>query len=179
MAKPPREMCLQGSTDVKIWITSLNSHSATFQPAATYSFLSTTAPLWYPASALGKPGRKGDEKMRLTATVATLTILVVLFAGMASASEAESGNELYELLASKSPYSRFVGQGYILGVIDTTHSLNRVWHLPVQWTLPPKVKKRQIFDAVKQYLAKHPEDRNQNAYFLVNKALGRAFPPEK
>ena len=117
--------------------------------------------------------------MRLTATVATLTILVVLFAGMASASEAVSGNELYELLASKSPYSRFVGQGFILGVIDTTHSLNKVWHLPVQWTLPPKVTNRQIFDAVKQYLVKYPEKRNQTAYVLVNRALGRAFPPKK
>jgi hypothetical protein len=77
--------------------------------------------------------------MRLTATVAKVTILVVLLAGTTFAWEAESGNELYELLASKSPYSRFVGEGYILGVIDTTHSLNRVWHLPVQWTIPPKV----------------------------------------
>ena len=85
----------------------------------------------------------------------------------------------YELLASKSPYSRFVGEGYTLGVIDTTHSLNRLWHLPVQWTLPAKVTKRQIFDAVKHYLVKHPEERNQTAYVLVNKALRRAFPPEK
>jgi hypothetical protein len=130
-------------------------------------------------SALGKPGRKGDEEMRLTATVATVTILVVLFTGTASAWEAESGNELYELLVSKSPYSRFVGEGYILGVMDTTHSLNRVWHLPVQWTIPPKVTKKQIFEAVTQYLAKHLEERNQTAYVLVNKALRRAFPPKK
>ena len=117
--------------------------------------------------------------MKLTATVATLTIFVVLFAGTASAWEAESGNELYELLASKSPYSRFVGEGYILGVIDTTHYLNKVWHLPVQWTIPPKATKRQIFKAVTQYLQKHPEERNQTAYVLVNKALGRTFPPKK
>ena len=117
--------------------------------------------------------------MRLTATVATVTILVVLFAGMTSASEAESGNVLYELLASKSPYSRFVGQGYILGVIDTNHSLNRVWHLPVKWTITPEVKKGQIYEAVKQYLEEHPEERNQTAYVLINKALARAFPPKK
>ena len=117
--------------------------------------------------------------MRLTATVATVTILVVLFVGMASASEAESGNELYELLASKSPYSRFVGQSYVFGVIDTTHSVNRVWHLPVNWTITPGVTKGQIYEAVKQYLEEHPEERNQTAYFLVNKALGRAFPPKK
>ena len=117
--------------------------------------------------------------MRLAATVATATILVGLFAGMASASEAESGNELYELLASKSPYSRFVGQSYILGVIDTTHSLNRVWHLPVKWTITPGVTKWQIYEAVKQHLEEHPEDRNETAYVLVNKALGRAFPPKK
>jgi len=117
--------------------------------------------------------------MRLTATVAKVTILVILLAGTASAWEAESGNELYELLTSKSPYSRFVGEGYILGVIDTTHSINRVWHLPVKWTIPPKVTKKQIFEAVEQYLAKHPEDRNQTAYVLVNKALGGAFPPKK
>ena len=130
-------------------------------------------------SCLRKPWKKGDEEMRLKAIVATVTILVVLFGGLASASETESGIELYELLASKSPYSRFVGEGYILGVLDTTHSLNRVWHLSVQWTLPPKVTKRQIFDAVKQYLAKHPEERNQTAYVLVNKALRKAFPPKK
>jgi hypothetical protein len=130
-------------------------------------------------SCLRKPLKKGDEKMRLTATVATVTILVVLLAGTALAWEAESGNELYDLLASKSPYSRFVGEGYILGVIDTTLSLNRVWHLPVQWTIPPKVTKSQIFEAVTQYLVKHPEERNQTAYVLVNKALGRAFPPNK
>ena len=117
--------------------------------------------------------------MRLRATVATLTILVVSLAGMAFASGPESGDELYELLASKSPYSRFVGQAYILGVIDTTHSLNRVWHLPVQWTLPPRVTKGQIFDAIKQYLVNNTEDRNQTAYVSVNKALGKAFPPEK
>ena len=117
--------------------------------------------------------------MKLTATVVTVTIFVVLCAGTASAWEAESGDELYELLASKSPYSRFVGEGYILGVIDTTFSINRVWHLPVQWTLTPKVTKRQIFEAITQYLAKHPEKRNESAYVLVNKALGGAFPPKK
>lgn len=51
--------------------------------------------------------------MRLAATVGTLMIFVVLFGGMASASAAESGNAVYELLASKSPYSRFVGQAYL------------------------------------------------------------------
>ena len=117
--------------------------------------------------------------MRLTATVATITIFVVLLTGTASAWKAESGNELHELLASKSPYSRFVGEGYILGVIDTTHSLNQVWHLPVQWTIPAKVTKKQTFKAVAQYLEKHPEKRNQAAYVLVNKALGEAFPPKK
>ena len=130
-------------------------------------------------SYLRKPWKKGDEEMRLKAIVSTATILVVLFAGTASAWEAESGDELYDLLASKSPYSRFVGEGYILGVIDTTLSINRVWHLPVQWTLPPKVTKKQIFDAITQYLAKHPEKRNATAYVLVNKALGSAFPPKK
>ena len=130
-------------------------------------------------SYLGKPGKRGDEEMRLKAIVATVTILVVLFAGTASAWEAESGDELYNLLVSKSPYSRFVGEGYILGVIDTTLSINRVWHLPVQWTLPPKVTKKQIFDAITQYLGKHPEKRNETAYVLVNKALGSAFPPKK
>ena len=117
--------------------------------------------------------------MRLTATVATVTILVVLFVGMASGSKPESGNELYELLASKSPYSRFVGQSYILGVIDTKHSLNRVWQLPVKRTITPGVTKGQIYEAVKQYLEEHPEEKNQTAHFLVNKALGRAFPPKK
>ena len=117
--------------------------------------------------------------MRLTVTAATVSILVVLFAGTASAWEAESGNVLYELLASNSPYSRFVGEGYILGVIDTTHSLNRVWHLPVQWTLTPKVTKRKIFDAVTQYLEEHPEERNKTAYDLVNNALRKSFPPKK
>jgi len=117
--------------------------------------------------------------MRLTTTAATVTILVVLLAGKVSAWEAESGNELRELLASKSPYSRFVAEGYILGVIDTTHTLNRVWHLPVQWTIPEKATKRQVFDAVSKYLKENPEDRNETAYVLVNKALGKAFPPQK
>jgi len=110
--------------------------------------------------------------MRITATAATVTILVVLFAGKVSAWEAESGNELYELLVSKSPYSRFVAEGYILGVIDTTHTLNRVWHLPVQWTIPAKATKRQVFEAVKKYLDQHPEERDKTAYLLVNIALG-------
>ena len=130
-------------------------------------------------SCLRKPWKKGDEEMRLKAIVATVTILVVLFAGTASAWEAESGDELYDLLASKSPYSRFVGEGYILGVIDTTHSINRVWHLPVKWTITPEVTKGQIYEAVKQYLEEHPEERNQTAYSLVDKALGGAFPPKK
>ena len=117
--------------------------------------------------------------MRLLATVSMATILVVLLAGMASASEAESGNELYHLLASKSPYSRFVGQGYVLGVIDTTRSLNKTWRLPVQWTIPPETKKGEIFEAVKEYLEQHPEERGKTAYILVNMALGSAFPPRK
>ena len=137
------------------------------------------AHLWYHAPARGKTRRKGDEEMRLAATVATVTILVVLLAGTASGWEAESGNELYELLTSKSPYSRFVAEGYILGVIDTTHNVNRVWHLPLQWTIPPKVTKTQVFEAVKKYLDQHPEERDKTAYTLVNIALGNAFPPEK
>ena len=126
-----------------------------------------------------KPWKKGDEEMKLKAIFATMTTLVVLFAATASAWEAQSGDELYDLLASKSPYSRFVGEGYILGVIDTTLFLNRVWHLPVQWTLPPKVSKKQVFDAIRQYLAQHPEKSNETAYVAVNKALGEAFPPQK
>ena len=117
--------------------------------------------------------------MRLRATAAIVTILVILFAGKASAWEAESGNELYELLASKSPYTRFVAEGYVLGVIDTTHTLNRVWRLPVQWTIPEKATKRQVFDAVAKYLKENPEDRNEAAYVLVNKALSKAFPPQR
>jgi hypothetical protein len=117
--------------------------------------------------------------MRITACVATLTFLVILYGGMASASEAESGTELYELLASKSPYSRFVGQGYILGVMDATHSLNRVWRLPVRWTIPPEVTNGEIFKAVKKYLEQHPNERDKTAYVLINTALGSAFPPKK
>ena len=117
--------------------------------------------------------------MRLRAKITTLTILVVLYGGMAFASEVESGNELYELLASESPYSQFVGQGYILGVMDTTHSLNRVWHLPVRWIIPPAVTNREIFKAVEKYLEQHPEERDKTAYVLVNMALGNAFPPKK
>ena len=117
--------------------------------------------------------------MRLTACVATLTFLVLLYGGVTFASEAESGNELYELLASKSPYSQFVGQGYILGVMDATHSLNRVWHLPVRWTIPPAVTNREIFKAIKEYLEQHPEERDKTAYILLNTALESAFPPKK
>jgi hypothetical protein len=54
-----------------------------------------------------------------------------------------------------------------------------VWHLPVKWTITPGVTKGQIYEAVKQYLEEHPEEKNQTAHFLVNKALGRAFPPKK
>ena len=117
--------------------------------------------------------------MRLTATVVTMTILVVLLAGMASASEAESGNQLYQLVASESPYSRFVGLGYILGVMDTTNSLNKVWRLPVQWTIPPRVTNGEILEAVRKYLEQHPEEREKTAYVLINMALGNAFPPNK
>ena len=117
--------------------------------------------------------------MRLTATAATVNILVLLFAGKVSAWEGESGNELYELLASMSPYSRFVAEGYVLGVIDTTNTLNKVWHLPVKWTIPEKATKRQVFDAVTKYLKENPDDRSETAYVLVNKALSKAFPPQK
>jgi len=117
--------------------------------------------------------------MRLTATAATATILVVLLVGTASASGAESGNELYQLLASESPYSRFVGESYILGVMDATHSIDRIWRLPVRWTLPPDVTNGKIFEAVKKYLEEHPEERDKTAYLLVNIALGNAFPPKK
>ena len=117
--------------------------------------------------------------MRLRATAAIVAIFVILFAGKVSAWEAESGNELYELITSKSPYSRFVAEGYVLGVIDTTQTLNKVWRLPVQWTIPEKATKRQVFDAVAKYLKENPEDRSETAYLLVNKALGKAFPPRK
>lgn len=164
---------------IEVCITSLNSHLADIYSGTRCGYLSMIAHLWYHAPARGKPERKGDEEMRLTATAATVTILVVLSAGAASAWEPETGNEFYALLASKSPYSRFVGEGYILGVIDTTHSLNRVWHLPVQWTIPPNATKRQIFDAVTKYLEEHPEERDKTAYVLVIIALGNAFPPKK
>jgi hypothetical protein len=117
--------------------------------------------------------------MKLITAGTMATIFVVMFAAMTSASEAESGNELYKLLASESPYSRFVGQGYVLGVIDTTRSLNRVWRLPVRWTIPPEVTNAEIFEAVKDYLEQHPEERDQTAYTLVNTALGSAYPPKK
>jgi hypothetical protein len=117
--------------------------------------------------------------MRLRATARALIILLVLLAGKASAWKAESCNEPYEFLASKSAYTRFVAEGYILGVIDDTHSFKRVRHLPVQWTLPSKVMKRQVFEAVTKYLKEHPEDRNEAAYILVNKALRKAFPTKR
>ena len=128
--------------------------------------------------ALAKHGRKGDEKMRLTVCVATVTFLMILYGGIASASEAESGNELYQLLASKSPYSRFVGQSYILGLMDATHSLNRLWRLPVRWTIPPEVTNGEIFKAVRIYLEQHPNERDKTAYVLIHTALGSAFPPQ-
>jgi hypothetical protein len=123
--------------------------------------------------------REGDEEMRLTATFVTLTILVALYVGLAFASERERGNELYQLLASESPHSRFVGQSYILGVMDATHSLNRVWRLPLRWTIPPEVSNGEIFKAVKKYLEQHPNERDKTAYVLINTALGSAFPPKK
>ena len=147
--------------------------------ATTYSALSRFGPLWYSTSSLEQTERQGDEEMRLRSTAVMMTILVVLFAGKVSAWDAESGNELYELLTSNSPYSRFVAEGYILGLIDTTHTLNRVWRLPVQWTIPEKATKRQVFDAVTKYLKQNPEDRGETAYVLVNKALSKTFPPQK
>ncbi len=173
------ELLSLSSITPNVYLTSLNPHSATLQSPTRFSFLSTFASLWYSTSAFGQTVTKGDDEMKLTATAATVTILVVLLAGTASAWEAESGNEFYELLTSKSPYSRFVAEGYILGVIDTTHSVNRVWHLPVQWTIPAKATKRQVFEAVKKYLDQHPEERDKTAYLLVNIALGSAFPPKK
>jgi hypothetical protein len=104
---------------------------------------------------------------------------MILYGGIASASEGESGKELYQLLASKSPYSRFVGQSYILGVMDATHSLNRVWRLPVRWTIPPEVTNGEIFKAVRIYLEQHPNERDKTAYVLIHTALGSAFPPKK
>jgi cell division septation protein DedD len=117
--------------------------------------------------------------MRLVPTVALVAILVVVFAGTASTSKATSGNELYKLLSSKSPYSRRVGQAYILGVVDTTHSLNRVWRLPVRWIIPPEVTNGEIFEAVKEFFEQNPEERDKTAYTSVIAALGSAFPPNK
>jgi hypothetical protein len=117
--------------------------------------------------------------MKFIHAVATVTILLLVIAETASASEARNGNELYELLDSKSPYSRLVAQGYILGIIDTTRSLNRVWRLPARWTISPEITNGQIFEAVRKYLQQHPEERDKSAYISVNMALGSAFPSEK
>ena len=111
--------------------------------------------------------------------IAMLTIFMILLVGMGSAWGLTSGNKLYELLTSESLYSQYTGDSYILGVMDTTDSINKVWHLPVRWTIPPGVTKGQIYEAVKQYLEKHPEKRNDTAYGSVINALGEAFPPKK
>ena len=111
--------------------------------------------------------------------IATVTIFMVLFVGTGSAWGVTSGNELYELLTSESLYSQYTGGSYILGVMDTTDSINKVWHLPLLWTIPSGFTKGQIYEAVKLYLEKHPEERNDTAYGLVSKALGNTFPPKK
>lgn len=116
--------------------------------------------------------------MRLIIAVATLTIVVVLFAGITCASEAESGDEPYDVLASESPYSRYVGEGYILGVMDATHSLAIVCRLPVRWTRPPDTTNGKILGAVKNYLDQHLEERYKKSYLLVINALENAFPPK-
>ena len=41
------------------------------------------------------------------------------------------------------------------------------------------VTNAEIFEAVKDYLEQHPEERDQTAYTLVNTALGSAYPPKK
>jgi len=111
--------------------------------------------------------------------IAMVAIFMVLFLGMGSAWGVKSGNEIYKLLTSKGLCSHYTVEGYILGAIDATLSLQRVYHLPVQWTIPSGVTKGNIFDTIKQYLEKHPEERNESAYVLVNRALAKAFPPKK
>ena len=68
----------------------------------------------------------------MTRLIATVAIFMILSVGMGSAWGVKSGNEIHELLTSKGVFSHYTVEGYILGVMDATHSLKRVWHLPAE-----------------------------------------------
>lgn len=78
----------------------------------------------------------------------------------------KSGNDLYNDLNSKDLFNNGVAMGYILGVFDS--KLNScITQQNIGW--------KQMYDAVKSYLADHPELGKFAAYSLVEHVLKQQF----
>ena len=76
------------------------------------------------------------------------------------------GNTLYENCSAKSDRCTALCVGYITGVADTLYDTK---------CFTKGVSSRQLYDAVKQYLESHPEDRHHPASSIVVDVVRKAF----
>ncbi len=76
------------------------------------------------------------------------------------------GNKLYETCSAKSGRDIGLCVGYITGVADTLEDAK---------CFTAGVDSHQVYDAVKQYLERHPAERHNRASSLVKEAIQQAF----
>lgn len=112
-------------------------------------------------------------------------VVAVLFAPVKSACAETvfavvNGNELYSRCGTLSsgtaaPFC----QGYVLGIIDYVNLIRSVNSKEHSYCAPDNVTLIQSVDIVRQYLEKHPENRNKPATMIVLSSLNAAFPCPK
>jgi hypothetical protein len=87
----------------------------------------------------------------------------------------ESGNTLYDALQAKDGSElRGYAIGYVVGISDAVEG--SITEPGYRFCLPSKVNSFLLVDIVAKSLADNPQDRHLGAFFLTQRALGRAFP---
>ena len=97
-----------------------------------------------------------------------LSGIITLSVCLTAHAEFKDGNDLLLDLNAADGFSRGVGLGYIMGVVDTG--------MGVLHCAPPNVQAGQLKDMVRNYLVNTPAERHQTADILVNKVMKMVWP---
>jgi hypothetical protein len=118
--------------------------------------------------------------MNLLKIVASLIVLV--FAPLAAAADNPkphtwtSAAELADRCSTMDQFSAGECAGYVVGVAEITDS---GYLKGYRSCIPARVNKAQLADAVRKYIAKHPDYQQYVGYQVVVLALVESFPCEK
>jgi len=111
----------------------------------------------------------------------TLTLMVLLLSRPAAADNSKphtwtSAADLVERCNTVDQFSAGECAGYVVGVAEITDS---GYLKGYRSCIPPRVNKGQLADAVKKYVAKHPDYQQSVGYQVVVMALVESFPCDK